>query len=183
MNILEILLGQVPEAIFFAMFVILTKSLKERRCLFILLMVIEYLILKIFFKYNIWFQILYTTIACLTIKLLYGQKSQIIDVFTFTIASLILVISSILAFLVFRPNMIIIAIANRILLFVFLYLFRNQLPKIQKVYCKLWNRNDTVKKKMKSTTFRSLNMVIFNVLFYGINLGAACAIWYNALRR
>jgi hypothetical protein len=29
MNILEILLGQVPEAVFFALFLILTKQLKE----------------------------------------------------------------------------------------------------------------------------------------------------------
>ena len=60
MDLLEIFLGQIPEAIYFALFMIFAKDLKEKRILYILLMVIEYLLLKHFIKYNIWFQILYT---------------------------------------------------------------------------------------------------------------------------
>lgn len=171
MNILEILLGQVPEAIFFAIFMILTKSLKERKCLFIALMIVEYLALKSLFTFNVWFQVAYTIMTYLTLKVVYEDKAQITDVFTFGIASIILMLLSMITFLIFRPNMLLVAIINRILLFVVLCIFRNKLPSIQKVYNKYWNRNDVVKKKMKSTTFRALNLVIFNILFYAINLG------------
>ena len=43
MNILEILLGQVPEVIFFALFMILAKNIKKKRLLFTGLMCLEYI--------------------------------------------------------------------------------------------------------------------------------------------
>ena len=46
---LELFLGQIPEAIFFSLFMIYTKRLKEKRILFTVLMTIEYLLLKAFF--------------------------------------------------------------------------------------------------------------------------------------
>ena len=46
MDLLELMLGQIPEAIYFALFIILTKELKEKRILFIILMIIEYILLK-----------------------------------------------------------------------------------------------------------------------------------------
>lgn len=171
MNILEILLGQVPEAIFFAMFMILTKSFKERKCIFISLMIVEYLALKSLLTFNVWFQVAYTVMTYLTLKVVYKDKAQITDIFTFGIASIVLVLSSMITFLIFRPSMLLVAITNRILLFVILYFLRNKLPNIQKVYNKYWNRNDVIKKKMKSTTFRALNLVVFDTLFYVINLG------------
>ena len=89
---LEILLGRIPEAIYFALFMIFTKQLKEKRILYITLMVIEYLLLKYFIEYNIWFQIAYTIIQYILLKILYKEKAQITDIFTFTIASGILIL-------------------------------------------------------------------------------------------
>lgn len=59
MNILEIILGQIPEAIYFALFMIVTKELKSKRTLFVLLMTLEYMLLKHTFVYSIWFHVLY----------------------------------------------------------------------------------------------------------------------------
>ena len=70
-------------------------------------------------------------------------------------------------------------ILNRICIFLFLIIFRKKLPKIQKLYKKLWNRNDTVSKKMKSTTFRALNLVLFNIMFYVINVCMIFIIYQN----
>ena len=50
---LELLLGQIPEAIYFALFMIFTKELKTKRILYTILMVIEYVLLKFFIEYNI----------------------------------------------------------------------------------------------------------------------------------
>ena len=170
---LELLLGQIPEAIYFALFMIFTKELKSKRFLYIVLMIAEYLLLKHFIEFNIWFQIAYTIIQFMLLKILYKEKVQITDIFTFAIASVILMLFCIsLYFIVWKTinNYMVYVILNRICIFLFLIVFRKKLPKIQKLYKKLWNRNDTVNKKMKSTTFRALNLVLFNIMFYVINI-------------
>lgn len=145
-------------------------------------MVIEYLLLKHFIKYNMWFQILYTIMQFVILKILYKEKSQITDIFTFTIASIILILScSVLYFIIWETinNFIIYVILNRLLLILFLIIFHNKLYKIQKLYKRLWNRNDKNKNKIKSTTFRAINVVIFNIIFYIINLGMLFIIFQN----
>lgn len=179
MNYLELFLGQIPEAIYFALFMIFTKQLKEKRILFVLLMVIEYLLLKTLIKFNIWFQIAYTICTFIILKILYKEKSQITDIFTFALSSLILIIVSAISFIVCNENMTVGAVVNRTILIIFLIVFYDSLPNIQKSYKKLWNRNDKEKKKIKSATFRSLNVVMFNLMFYIINIGMIYAIYYN----
>lgn len=171
---LELLLGQIPEAIFFALFMIYAKGLKEKRILFIILMILEYLLLKSFIKYNIWFQISYTFITYLILKLLYKDKAQITDIFTFTIANVILMILSAFSFFIMYftyKNIILANIICKTLLLIFIILTRNKLINITKLYKKFWNRNDSIKKKMKTTTFRAINIVTFNIIFYIINIG------------
>lgn len=50
MNIFEILLGQIPEAIYFAVFMIFAKRLTEKRLLYVTLMIVEIGWLKMFGK-------------------------------------------------------------------------------------------------------------------------------------
>lgn len=174
MNLFELIFGQIPEALYFALFIIGVKQLKEKRFIFTILMILEYVLLLNVFPYSIWSHILYFITYYLIMKLLYKDKCQIIDIFTLGIASLILIISCIILYFIvwFIVNDFkIYVILNRILLFIFLFIFKNKLYKIQDIYKKLWNRNDKIKKKIKSTTFRALNLVIFNFMFYLINLG------------
>lgn len=170
---LELIVGQIPEAIFFSLFMIYAKGLKEKRILFTILMVVEYIILTKFLIYNSWFQIIYTFMVFIILKLLYKEKAQITDIFTFTIASIVVIlICAILYFIVWFTinNYLIYAILTRIFMFAFIFLFKNKLNKIQNLYKKLWNKNDR-RKGIKTTTFRSLNIVIFNIMFYIINIG------------
>lgn len=176
--LLNIVLGQIPEAIYFALFMIYTKQLKEKKMLFIILMIVEYLLLKHFITFNVWFQVLYTFMTFLILKILYKEKAQVTDIFSFTIASIIVIISSVLmysiAYFTYR-NITICVLLHKILIFIFLFVAKNKLYCIQKMYKKLWNRNDRIKKKIKSTTFRSINIVIFNIVFYIINIGMLLA--------
>lgn len=177
---LEIILGRVAEALYFSIFLILTKRLKTKRIIFMLLMCFEYLWLYHLFPYNVNFQISYTIMTYLILKVLYKEQAQITDIFTFGIASLFLIITSIVSFLICKGNMIYVAIVNRLIIFTSLYMARNKLHCIQKIYKKLWNRNDEIEKKMKSTTFRSINIVAFNIMFYIINVGMMYATYYNS---
>lgn len=167
---LEVLLGQIPEAIYFSLFMIFAKGLKEKRILFTILMIIEYLLLKQFIEFNVLFQILYTFMSYIILKILYKEKSQIIDIFTFTIGSIILMISSIICFMLSNKNPIIASIINRLFLFIFIISLNHKISKIQEIYKTLWNRNDFIKKKIKSTTFRCINLIIFNLSFYILNI-------------
>lgn len=171
MNTLQILLGQIPEAIYFSLFMIFTKRLKNKNILFIILMTIEYVLLFQAFPYSIWGHILFFIISYLILKLLYKDKCQIIDVFTLGIASLLLMIISSITYFIFAPNNVMFGvIISKFILFYVLFLIKDKLYNIQNLYKLLWNRNNK-KKKIKSTTFRALNIVIFNTMFYLINLG------------
>lgn len=174
---LELLLGQIPEAIYFALFMIFTKEIKSKRITFIVLMIIEYLLAKYSNVFSLNFHILYTIMTFITMKVLYKEKTQITDIFTFDIASISLMIISILTFVILRQYTIVAVLFNRILMFGFLLTFRNKLPSIQRMYMIFWNRNNKTKNKMKSATFRSINVVVFNLMFYIINLGMMYAIF------
>lgn len=178
---LELFLGQIPEAIFFALFMIFAKGIKEKRILFVILMIIEYLLLIYSFQYNWFFHIGYMITTFLTLKLLYKEKSQITDVFILLIGYLFLGVTSIICCLLFNFNMIIVSIINRFLIFILLFVFKNKLQNIQKIYKILWNRNDKNNKKLKSTTFRAINIVLFNVAFYIINLFMIYAIFLKEM--
>ena len=175
---LELLIGQIPEAIFFALFMIYAKGLKEKRILFIILMVVEYLLILQNIYFNIYAQILYTILTYLTLKILYKEEAQIIDIFTFTIANIILIITSALCFYICLQNVVIATLVNRILIFLLMFLLKNKLINIKNFYRKIWNK-ETNETKIKTTTFRSINIIILNFVFYIINLGMCYAIYYN----
>lgn len=178
----QLLIGQIPEAIFFALYLIYTKRLKEKKTFFIILMILEYVLFKHFIKFNVYFQILYTFMTYIILKMLYKEKSQITDIFTFTIASLFIILTSMMmyfiAFFTYK-NIVICTIAHKILIFTLLFIFKDRLYCIQELYKKLWNRDIKHKYKMKTTTFRTLNIVIFNVMFYVINIGMLFILMQN----
>ena len=172
MDVLQLLLGQIPEAIYFALFMIFTKILDKKQILFIILMIIEYILLLNILPFSTWSHILYFIITYIILKILYQEKAQITDIFTLGIAStLLMFISGICYFTLskFITNAIIGNIIQKLLVFIVLYFISDKLYKIQGMYKKLWNRNDKIPKFMKSTTFRCINVILFNIMFYLIN--------------
>lgn len=182
MNMLEIILGRVAEALYFSIFLILAKRLKTKRIIFMLLMCFEYLLLYQLFPYDVKFQISYTIMTFFILKLLYKEKAQITDIFTFGIASIFLIITSAIFSIpkiLYNVDYAICVLCNRIFIFSCLYFFRNKLLIIQKIYKKIWNRKNSTSKIIKSTTFRSINIIVFNLMFYIINLGMIYIVEFN----
>lgn len=172
-DILELLIGQIPEAIFFSLFIILGKELKEKRLLFTFLMVLQYFILKhvALLNYDIKFQILYTFMTYIILKAVYKEKSQITDIFLMITAILILGIFSV-PFLLLNliiNNVYIVCFISKIFLFVFLFISKNIINKFYKILYKYWNRNDAEKRKIKSLTIRNICAVSFNLIFVLLN--------------
>lgn len=166
---MEILLGQVPEALYFALFMIYTKRLDKRRILFIGLMLAEYLLLINAMPFSIWSHILYFVISYIILKLLYKEKSQVTDIFTLSIASIIMICTNIPVYFLCYNHPFRAVVLDRIILFVILFMVRHKLYKIQHMYKKFWNRSDKPK-PIKSTTFRCINLFMFNTMFYIINI-------------
>ena len=173
MNLMELLFGRIPEAIFFSLFMIFTKRLNSKRLLFTILVVFEYIILKSLITFNVWFQIIYTFLVFVILKVLYKDKAQIIDIFTFTLGSLIMGMIEIALYFIISltiNNFSVFVVLVNISYVLFFIVFHKKLYKIQELYKKLWNRNKKTINKMKSTTFRCINIVMFNIIFYLINL-------------
>lgn len=105
MNWYELLMGKIPEAIFCALFIIVNKEIKEKRFIFTILMIVEYLLLKYALPYNSWFQILYVVLTYLTLKIIYKDKSQITDIFIMVLAYIVIVITGALCYYLFSKNL------------------------------------------------------------------------------
>ena len=107
----------------------------------------------------------------INLKVLYKEKAQITDIFLFMFASIILILfSGIFAILVYNNiiNYIVAIILLRICLFLFLFFNIKNINGVYKTFCKSWNRNKN--SKIKSLTLRNISIIIFNLMFYSINL-------------
>lgn len=170
--LLNLIFGALPEVIYFSLFLIYTKDLKTNRLKLFLTMFVQYCILKLFIQYNVWFQILYTILVYCLLKMIYKEKTIITDVFVFALSSLFLILISILSYVPIMHlfnNYILAYIINRILLFFTLYLLRGELHKWYLKFNSLWNRKPNA--KVRSLTVRNVSVIIFNLMFYVINLG------------
>ena len=146
---LLVFLEKVLEAIYFSLFLIIGKNLKEKRILFTLIMIFEYLLLKSFFHYNVAFQFSYTFMTYLILKVLYKEKAQITDIFLFTVASIFLIFISIISYFIIYFSLKIYFLAlilNRILMFTFLFVFKKQIREFYVKFYSLWNRRHKSKK-------------------------------------
>lgn len=177
MNWLELFLGQIPEGIFFALFMIFAKEIKDRRTLFVTCATVEYVFLIRCFPYSYVFHLLFLILTFLLLKLFYKERSQITDVFILVLAYFIMCISSVICYYICFSNVVLAALLNKLALFTLLLLLNYKLHAIQKLYKKQWNRGNP-DAKIKSTTFRSLNLVLFYVFFVLIH---ACIIFAVAV--
>lgn len=173
MEIIRLISAKALEPIYFSLFLIYGKNLKHKRLLLTFIMIFEYILLKEFIKFNVWFQFIYTFMAFINLKVLYREKAQVTDIFLFAVASIILIIISAIVFLVGRQlfeSFYIAIFINRFLLFSFVLLFKGRIYSCYKKLCSLWNRHNSPK-VIKSLTLRNISVIAFNLMFYTINAG------------
>ena len=165
-------LVQIPEPVYFSLFLIIGKNIKEKRLLLTGIMIIQYWLLMHIFPFNVWFQIIYTFMSFVNLKVLYKEKAQVTDLFLFATASLILVIISIFCYAIIYftiKSYVVALILNRILLFTILYFCRSKIKDKYKKFCSLWNRHNNPN-KVRSLTLRNISIITFNLMFWTINL-------------
>lgn len=172
-EIILLLLEKVCEAVYFSLFLIIGKNIKNKRLLLIGIMIFEYLALKHFIHFNVWFQLAYTFMSFVNLKVLYREKAQVTDIFLFMVASIVLIFASMFTYitaLFTYKDYFISLVINRVLLFGMIFVFKNFIQAKYKSFCSLWNRHSKPN-KIRSLTLRNLSIIVFNLMFWLINFG------------
>lgn len=170
--LLGILLGMIPEVLYFTLFLTYTKNIREKRIKLFGLLCIAYIICLLLQRCVIAYYILLIILMYLAMKFLYKKKVQIIDVFIIGISYLWLaILSYILMNFVSQDmsNYMLIYLIQRILLFL-PFLFKKHFNKFYKKYYKLWNRNDKEKRPIKSITLRNISLILLNAVIFFLNI-------------
>ena len=171
----SIILGLLPEVLYFTLFLIFCKNLKEKRIKLFLLISLSYLLCIMLIRFKLLLYTIFIFITYIILKILYKNKASIIDVFVFAISTLYLTIISYLFYKIrniYNIDGFICYIGLRIMMFLPLILFKNKFNKIYKKYCSLWNRNDNEKRPIKSITLRNISLIVLNIFILFMNVCA-----------
>lgn len=171
-NVLTIgnLIGGIMQPIYFTLFLIFTKRIKEKRILFMSIMILEHFILKYACKlnYTINFELSYSAITYLILKIVYKDKARITDMVTFIISVIFMGAINVGSLLIFGANLFCVLFAN-IFSILIIFLMRHKLNHIDTFYNKFWNRHKSPK-MLKSVTIRGLASSITIIVFVLMNL-------------
>lgn len=170
--LVSILLGLIPEVLYFTLFLSYTKNLKEKRIKLFILIAIAYFICILVQSFQILFYFLLIFLMFLVLKLLYKEKTQIIDIFIISLSYFWVVFLSFIMIFFLKDNYsnywILYAI-NRIALFL-PFIFCNKFNLLYKKYYSLWNRNDNEKRPIKSITLRNISLILLNSFIFFMNI-------------
>lgn len=174
---ISILLGLIPEVLYFTLFITYTKNIKEKRFKLFVLTGIIYFLCMLVVMYKLVYYIAFVILFYLVLKFLYKQKIQIIDIFVITLSFFYLSTIAYIFFLLMNDNMdfyYLFYMLDRILLLLLLlfvpFIFKNKLNSIYKIYCKLWNRNDKETRPIKSITLRNISLIAINFIIIIMNI-------------
>ncbi len=172
MDILEFILSNGFEMLYFPIMFLLIKEEKKHRILYVLFTMIIYIALMNIFPFNLNFQLLYWLGMYFLSILLYRKNSSIINLVVITIISILLIlVTSILYFIfgIFYQNIFICMIVSRITLIIISYLLKDRLVVLYNKILKFWNVPKT-KNKIGALTIRNIFTIIMNINFVLIGI-------------
>ena len=123
-------------------------------------------------QYKVIYYMLFIALVYLILKLLYKNKTQITDVFILILGQLYLSLASYIMFLFLKQdlsNYYMLYVIGRIILFL-PFIFKDKFNIIYKKYYSLWNRNDNMKRPIKSITLRNISLIILNIGIFLMNM-------------
>lgn len=170
--LLSILLGLIPEVLYFTLFLSYTKNLKTKKIKLFLLISVAYLISVMFSRFVTIYYLVFLILIYIILKILYKKKTQIIDVFIIGVAYFWV---TLLSFIIIKfanqdySNYYLLYIINRILLFL-PFIFKNKFNIIYKKYYGFWNRDYKNSKAIKSITLRNISLILLNGFIFLVNI-------------
>lgn len=157
--IISILLGVIPDVLYYFLMIKNVKNTNNKNILFFVLLTIIYIISNVLVTYNFYFYLIFDVVIYLVLKLLY--KSKINDFFFVIVLDLYLALSSTFAYLIFE-NYYLAFFIYRLLLIIPLF-FTNKIKNLYINYSKVWNRHND-NRKIKSITVRNIVLVILHTM-------------------
>lgn len=103
--IMSMLLGMVPEVLFFSLLLIYTKSLKEKRKRLFILLCLIYICCFFIKRYQLIYYILFVALVYGLLLLLYREKIQLIDIFVIAIGEVYLSLISYVQFIFLKEDL------------------------------------------------------------------------------
>lgn len=170
--LLTIFVGMLPEILYFTKFMEYCKNLKEHRIKFFILAILVYVLCILISQYKTLYYLAFIFLFYLIMKLTYKKKVQIIDLFVFSISLVYLTLTAFLCSLFIKEDMsnyYIVSAINRMTLFI-PFIFKKKFNIVYNKYKSLWNRNDNIKRPIKSITLRNISLVLLNSFIFIINL-------------
>ncbi len=172
--ILSLFLGLIPEVLYFSLAMIYTKKINEKRIRLFLFISLAYILCIMIIPYELLFYVIFIFIIYFILKILYKEKTQIIDIFVITYFTFYLTLLSFLICFYYTVEnslkmYIILYIINRILLFS-IFIFKDKFYILYQRYKKYWNRNDNEKRPIKSITLRNISLILLNIIIFIMNI-------------
>lgn len=179
--LISIMFGAIPEVLYFTLFLIAAKDLKDKKVRLFFLIFIAYLLCVIVNRYKTIYYVSFIALIYIILKILYKGRTQIIDVFVISISLMYLIILSIVCF-AFAKNIYlyyIMLVINRILLFI-PFIFKSNIRKSYINYCRLWNRSKDKNRPIKSITLRNISLISLNIFIFICN--GVCLYIINSIK-
>lgn len=168
---LTILLGALPEALYFAIVVIFAKHITAKRNIFTIMIgyTIVYIISSILLYCNIWFYVLLFASLYGVLRLA-DKSTEKVDLFLLTTSATLL---ALFGYLCYGVQLVVGSYAfayvlNRLCLFWSIVTLAPRLHKWYNVFKNSWNVNPN--SKIKSITLRNIIIVVLNVLIILVNI-------------
>lgn len=164
--LLSLILGILPQALYFMLFLTKTKEIKSKRILLTILFYIIIALMVMITRYNLYLYLLIIPLIYGAMKLLYKRKAQIIDIFLIASGFGYMIIISYLCSFIYKNNYNLYWIAyaiNNILLFS-IFAFMNRLKALYRKYIKVWNRNPN--NKVRSISVRNVSLLLLNAFIF-----------------
>lgn len=177
--ILSIVVGLLPETVYFTLFFTFSKGLRDREVvlfkrnlspsfgIFLLfcLIFISNLILSAFFAFSVWYHFLFMVSMWVILRVLY--RSQVVDVFLILMACIVLTAQSVFFLAIFSQSVTTIVL-SRICLILSAFVLRKWWIYAYEFYLSVWNRG--MGGKIKSVTARCIVIVSMNILIFVLDL-------------
>lgn len=171
-GIASLVLGIMPEVLYFTLFLIYTKNIKTSQKKLFVFISISYIACITIIRFKTIFYIGFTFLIYAVLRILYKDDTQIIDIFVFSISTIYLSFIGYLCSRFINNNYVMYYIAyvgNRILLFL-PFIFKSKFNDLYKKYCNLWNRNYGQKQPIKSITLRNISLITLNSFIVLLNI-------------
>lgn len=170
--VVSILFGLIPEVLYFTLFLIYTKNIKEKRIKLFIAISIAYFACLLIQRFKLMYYLAFVVLTYIILKLLYKNKTQITDIFVFSISTFYLTIISYICFLFLKDdksNYYLFYLLDRIIMFI-PFIFKNKFNILYKKYYRLWNRNDKENRPIKSITLRNISLIVINFIIVFMNI-------------